>query len=152
GGVWRRLSGDLVFRGVVALSGLVVLAMPALMLVALIVASSLSIHRSGASFLTSPRWDPVRGELGAWPFVYGTIVSSLLALCLAVPVSLGVAIYLSDLAPRRVRRPLGFMVELLAAIPSVVYGFWGIFVLVPLLRESVEPFLERHLGFLPLFR
>src|SRR5262249_24340120 len=76
----------------------------------------------------------------------------LLALCLAVPVSLGLAVFLSDLRPHRLRRPLGFVVELLAAIPSVVYGFWGIVVLVPLLRDSVQPFLGARLGFLPLFR
>src|SRR6202042_1393604 len=104
------------------------------------------------SFLTSTIWDPVHEKFGALPFVYGTVVSSLLALAIAVPVSLGLAIFLSDLAPERVRRPLGFVVELLAAVPSVVYGFWGIFVLVPFLREVVEPHLSARLGFLPLFR
>jgi phosphate transport system permease protein len=94
----------------------------------------------------------VHERFGAWPFIYGTVVSSLLALCLAVPVAIGLAIFLSDLAPHAVRRPLGFVVELLAAIPSVVYGFWGIFVLVPFLRETVEPRLAARLGFLPLFR
>ena len=144
--------GDRIFAGVVRLFGLIVLAVPALMLVALVFASAASIRRTGFSFLTSSRWDPVHEHFGAWPFIYGTVVSSLLALCLAVPVSVGLAIFLSDLAPHRVRRPLGFVVELLAAIPSVVYGFWGIFVLVPVLRETVEPFLIAHLGFLPLFR
>jgi phosphate transport system permease protein len=144
--------GDRIFAGVVRLFGVTVLAVPALMLVALLFASAASIRRSGFSFLTSSRWDPVHDQFGAWPFIYGTVVSSLLALCLAVPVSVGLAVFLSDLAPHRVRKPLGFFVELLAAIPSVVYGFWGIFVLVPVLRETVEPFLLAHLGFLPLFR
>ncbi len=148
----RPQLGDRIFAGVVRLFGLVVLAVPALMLVALLFASAASFRRSGLSFLTSSRWDPVHEQFGAWPFIYGTVVSSLLALCLAVPVSVGLALFLSDLAPHRVRRPLGFVVELLAAIPSVVYGFWGIFVLVPFLRETVEPFLLAHLGFLPLFR
>ena len=148
----RPRLGDRIFRGVVTTFGLTVLAGPAMMLVALVIASLPSIRRTGLSFLTSSRWDPVHEHFGAWPFVYGTLVSSVLALCLAVPVSVGLAIFLSDLAPYRVRRGLGFVVELLAAIPSVVYGFWGIFVLVPLLRDHVEPFLGAHLGFLPLFR
>ncbi len=148
----RLHLGDRIFAGVVRLFGITVLAIPALMLVALLFASAASIRRTGFSFLTSSRWDPVHEQFGAWPFIYGTVVSSLLALCLAVPVSVGLAIYLSDLAPHRVRKPLGFVVELLAAIPSVVYGFWGIFVLVPVLRETVEPFLLSHLGFLPLFQ
>jgi phosphate transport system permease protein len=137
---------------VVTLFGLAVVALPTAMMVALVVASSASIRRSGLDFITSTRWDPVHERFGAWPFIYGTVVSSLLALCLAVPVSVGLAVYLADLAPHRVRRPLGFVVELLAAIPSVVYGFWGIFVLVPFLRETVEPILVRRLGHLPFFR
>jgi phosphate transport system permease protein len=148
----RQQLGDRLFAGVVRLFGLTVLAVPALMLLALLVASAASIRSSGLSFVTSSRWDPVNQHFGAWPFIFGTVVSSLLALCLAVPVSVGLAVFLSDLAPHRVRRPLGFVVELLAAIPSVVYGFWGIFVLVPFLRETVEPLLSRSLGFLPLFR
>jgi phosphate transport system permease protein len=148
----RPHLGDRVFAGVVRFFGGVVLAVPVLMLLALVVASAASIRRTGLSFLTSSRWDPVHQRFGAWPFLYGTVVSSLLALCLAVPVSVGLAVFLSDLAPHRLRRPLGFLVELLAAIPSVVYGFWGIFVLVPFLRERVEPFLGARFGFLPLFR
>ncbi len=144
--------GVRVFHGVVTGLGVVVLALPALMLIALIIASRAALARFGLGFITSSVWDPVHEQFGAWPFIYGTVVSSILALFIAVPVSIGLAIFLSDLAPHRVRRPLGFVVELLAAIPSVVYGFWGIFVLVPFLRDVVEPFLGRHLGFLPLFR
>jgi phosphate transport system permease protein len=139
------------FAFVVRILGIVVAAVPAAMLLALLVASSASIRRTGLAFLSSSRWDPVHERFGAWPFIYGTVASSLLALCLAVPVALGLAIFMSDLAPHRARRPLGFVVELLAAVPSVIYGFWGIFVLVPFLREDVEPLLIRHLGFLPLF-
>ncbi len=148
----RERIGDRLFGGVVRFFGLTVLAVPALMLLALLLASVACIRSTGLSFVTSSRWDPGHRQFGAWPFIYGTVVSSVLALCLAVPVSVGLAVFLSDLAPHWVRRPLRFLVELLAAIPSVVYGFWGIFVLVPLLREHVEPFLTRHLGFLPLFR
>jgi phosphate transport system permease protein len=115
-------------------------------------ASALSLERFGLRFLVGREWDPVHELFGALPFIYGTVVSSLLALAIAVPISLGVAIYLAELAPPWIRRPLGFVVELLAAIPSVVYGLWGIFVLAPWLRGTVEPALERALGFLPLFR
>jgi phosphate transport system permease protein len=114
-------------------------------------ASAPSIRRFGLGFIISTTWDPVRDLFGALPVIFGTVVSSLLALAIAVPVSLGVAIYLAELAPGWVRRPLGFVIELLAAIPSVVYGLWGIFVLAPWLRESVQPGLAKSLGFIPLF-
>lgn len=143
--------GDRAFAGVVTLFALTVLAVPALMVIELARASSLSISAFGLSFLTSSSWDPVHQQFGAWPFIYGTVLSSLIALVLAVPVSIGLALFLSDLAPLRLRKPLGFLVELLAAIPSVVYGFWGIFVLVPILRETVQPFLIKYLGALPFF-
>ena len=143
--------GDRAFAGVVTLFGLTVLAVPALMVIELARAGSLSITTFGLSFLTSSKWDPVHQQFGAWPFIYGTVLSSLIALAIAVPVSIGLAIFLSDLAPLRLRKPLGFLVELLAAIPSVVYGFWGIFVLVPLLRETVEPLLIKYLGAIPFF-
>jgi phosphate transport system permease protein len=143
--------GDRAFAGVVTVFGLTVLAVPALMVIELARASRLSIAAFGLSFLTSSTWDPVHQQFGAWPFIYGTVLSSLIALVIAVPVSIGLAIFLSDLAPLRLRKPLGFLVELLAAIPSVVYGFWGIFVLVPLLRETVEPWLIKYLGAIPFF-
>ncbi|MEP7125673.1 MAG: phosphate ABC transporter permease subunit PstC [Byssovorax sp.] len=146
-----RPTGDRAFRGVMTLFGLTILAVPAMMVAQLVHTSKLSLAKFGLSFLTSTKWDPVHQEFGAWPFIYGTVVSSLLALVIAVPVSIGLAIFLSDLAPSRLRKPLGFLVELLAAIPSVVYGFWGIFVLVPLLRESVEPTIIKYLGSIPFF-
>jgi phosphate transport system permease protein len=144
--------GDRAFAAIVTLFGVIVLAVPVMMLVELLRAGWLSLTTFGAGFVTSSTWDPVNRVFGAFPFIYGTVVSSLIALVIAVPVSLGLAIFLSDLAPHRLRRPLGFTVELLAAIPSVVYGFWGIYVLVPWLRESIEPFLIKRLGSLPLFR
>lgn len=144
--------GDRVFANVLRAFGLLVLAVPAVMVVQLALASMPAIKRFGLGFLRKSTWDPVHLEFGAWPFIYGTVVSSLIALVIAVPVSIGLAIFLSDLAPHRIRKPLGFMVELLAAIPSVVYGFWGIFVLVPWLRESVQPFLAGHFGYLPFFQ
>lgn len=143
---------DKLFNGVTGAAGILVLLLPATMIVQLVFASRLSLARFGTGFLTSSTWDPVRLQFGAWPFIYGTVVSSLLALLIAVPVALGVAIFLAEMCPHRLRKPLGFLVELLAAIPSVVYGFWGIFVLVPLLREKVQPFLGEKLSFLPFFQ
>src|SRR5204863_2082849 len=134
-----------------AFAGLVIVSLTAIAL-EMLRASHPSLVQFGLGFVFSKIWDPVREVFGALPFVYGTIASSLLALCLAVPVSLGVAIFLSELAPPWLRTPLGFLVELLAAVPSVVYGLWGIFVLCPWLREDVEPALGKMLGFLPFFQ
>ena len=112
----------------------------------------LSIREFGFGFLTGRTWDPIKGQFGALPFIYGTVVSSVLALLIAVPLSIGVAIFLVEQAPRRIARPIAFLVELLAAIPSVVYGLWGIFVLAPFLREHVFPPLGRWFGWLPFFQ
>ena len=144
--------GDFVFRRTTAaLAALVILALVA-MVFAMIESSSKSLAQFGFGFVFSRVWDPVRDVYGALPFIYGTVASSLLALCFAVPISLGVAIFLSELAPVWLRNPVGFLVELLAAVPSVVYGLWGVFALTPWLRETVEPLLGRWLGFLPLFQ
>jgi phosphate transport system permease protein len=118
----------------------------------LYVGSRMAIDRFGFDFLTSSAWDPVAQQFGAVPLIFGTLVSSLLALVIAVPLSLGVAIFLTEFAPQRIRQPIAFLIELLAAIPSVVYGLWGIFFLIPLLRESVFPLLRDWLGFLPFFQ
>lgn len=144
--------GDFVFRRTTAaLAALVILALAA-MAFAMIESSSKSLAHFGFGFVFSRVWDPVRDVYGALPFIYGTVASSLLALCFAVPISLGVAIFLSELAPVWLRNPVGFLVELLAAVPSVVYGLWGVFALTPWLRETVEPLLGRWLGFLPFFQ
>jgi phosphate transport system permease protein len=112
----------------------------------------LAITRYGLGFVTGSTWDPVTEEFGAFPLIVGTLLSSLLALLIAVPLSLGVAIYLTEFAPQALRQPVAFVIELLAAIPSVVYGLWGIFVLIPILKAHVFPFLRDSLGFLPLFQ
>ncbi|HEY3445436.1 MAG TPA: phosphate ABC transporter permease subunit PstC [Myxococcales bacterium] len=143
--------GDLVFRRLTAAFALVVVLLLAAMALELARASALSLGKFGWGFVGSTAWDPVRETFGALPFVYGTVVSSLLALALAVPVSLGVAVFLAELAGPRLRTAMSFVVELLAAVPSVIYGLWGVFVLAPWLRETVEPLLARALGFLPLF-
>src|SRR5215813_3896024 len=114
--------------------------------------SKLAFQRFGFDFLGRSIWDPVAERFGALPFIYGTIVSSLLALIIAVPISLGVAIFLVEKAPRSLSNPILFVVQLLAAIPSVVYGLWAMFVLAPLLREQIYPKLQSVFGFLPLFQ
>jgi phosphate transport system permease protein len=114
--------------------------------------SALSRHAFGWHFLTKQIWDPVAEDFGALPFIYGTLVSSAVALLIAIPLGVGVAIFLAELAPRKVSDSCAFLIELLAAIPSVVYGLIGIFVLVPVMRQYVQPFLIQALGFMPLFR
>jgi phosphate transport system permease protein len=143
---------DRLFRATVLTVALSVLAITAVVAFELIRNSRLPIHRFGWSFLWGTTWDPVAEQFGALPFLYGTLVSSAVALLIAVPMGLGVAIFLSELAPRWLSDPVAFLVELLAAIPSVIYGLIGIFVLVPLVRNVLEPLLSSTLGFLPLFQ
>jgi len=144
--------GDKVFKTTTMLFALFVFALVFLMGYEMVRGSELSLKQFGWKFLTTSKWDPVAEEYGALPVIFGTLVSSLLALLIALPLSIGVAIFLSELAPRWLERPVSFLVELLAAIPSIVYGLWGIFVLVPWLRNSVEPFLIKNAGFLPFFK
>jgi phosphate transport system permease protein len=112
-----------------------------------------ALREFGVGFITSSDWDPVKGRFGAAPALYGTVVSSAIALVIATPLALGSAIFLSEFAPRWLRQPVAFTVDLLAAIPSVIYGLWGVFVLVPIVRDHVTPFLKDtlHLGGTPLF-
>ncbi len=145
-------TGDAVFRALLLLSASLLLVIVSTMVLAMASNSMLSIREFGLGFLTSRTWDPIKGEFGALPFVYGTIVSSIVALVIAVPLSLGVAVFLVEQAPHRIARPIAFLVELLAAIPSVVYGLWAIFVLAPFLRVYIEPPLARWFGWLPFFQ
>jgi phosphate transport system permease protein len=133
------------------LCGLAVLGVLALIVFELMLRSRLSWHAFGLSFFSGSDWDPVNEQFGALPFVYGTLVSSLLALVIAVPLAVGVAVFTTEMCPRMLRGPLSFFVELLAAIPSVIYGLWAIFVLVPLLSQYVQPFLAKTLGWTGLF-
>ena len=143
---------DRLFRVVVSLFAGCVILVLAGMTLQMTHAALPALKHFGLGFLVGREWNPVLEDYGALPMVFGTLVSSLLALILAVPVALGVAIYLAELAPLWIRRPLGLVVELLAAIPSVIYGLWGIFVLAPWLREGPQPFLAKHFGFLPFFQ
>lgn len=143
---------DSAFRMTTAAFALFIAGLVILILIEMGRNSTLTFAKFGLSFVTAQIWDPVREEFGALPFVYGTAVSSLIGLLIAVPVSIGVGIFLTELAPRKLTTPISFLVQLLAAIPSVVYGLWGIFVLAPLLREQVYPAIQSRLGFLPIFQ
>jgi phosphate transport system permease protein len=142
---------DVLFRNAVLLCSVSIIAVMGLFFYELIVRSKLSIARFGFSFFTGNVWDPVSGDFGALPFIYGTLVSSLLALVLAVPLAVGVSVFVTELCPRFLRNILSFMVELLAAIPSVIYGLWGIFVLAPILHSTVQPWLSQYLGWTGFF-
>ena len=142
---------DRAFRWVMLLCALSIFAIVGLILSQLIIRSNLSLHRFGAGFFFSSAWNPVTGEYGAFTFIYGTLVSSAVALVIAVPLAVGVAVFLTEMCPRWLRSTLAFLTELLAAIPSVVYGLWGVFVLVPLLRTTIDPVLAKTLGWTGLF-
>jgi phosphate transport system permease protein len=151
GDLQGRRWGDTVFRVVLTLFGVVVIPLVAAIGIKLTDASLLAIHRFGIAFLWTSVWDPVHNVFGALPFIYGTVVSSALALVIGVPISLGVAVYLAEIASSRAAGVLSFFVELLAAIPSVILGLWGIFVLIPAVRTYAEMWLSQTLGWLPLF-
>ena len=145
--------GDRVYRGAITTFAACIPLLLVLIAIEVGVAAWPALRNFGFSFLVTSDWDPVNGAFGAAPALYGTIVSSLLALLIATPLAIGVAIYLSEFAPNWLRQPVSFLVDLLAAVPSVVYGLWGIFVLIPLLREHIVPFFRDtlHLGATPLF-
>lgn len=144
--------GDRLFKLITFLAAALIAAIVILMVVEMVRNSILPFKAFGLGFLWHTTWDPVFEKFGALPFIYGTVISSVIALVLAVPVSLGIAIFLVEQAPRKLADPISFVIQLLAAIPSVVYGLWGIFVLAPTLRQHVYPHLESTLGFLPFFK
>ena len=142
---------DRIFRYAMTGCALAVLVVLLLIVFELVSRSTLSWHAFGLKFFAASDWDPVNEKFGALPFIFGTLVSSLVALVIAVPLSVGVAVFTTEMCPKQLRAPLSFFVELLAAIPSVIYGLWAIFVLVPLLGSYVEPFLGKALGWTGLF-
>jgi phosphate transport system permease protein len=150
GRVGRVGKGELGFRVGTGLFGLVLIFIVAAIGFELTRQSMLSIQKFGLNFWRTQTWDPVLGEFGALPFIWGTLYSSILALVIATPVALGIAVFISELCPAWLKQPLVFLTELLAAIPSIVYGLWGIFVLVPLVR-SLEMSTPQTLRQLPLF-
>ena len=145
--------GDRIYEIVTTVCALVVPALVVAIAVAVFAAAWPAFAKLGLSIVTTSDWDVAGGHFGAAPAIFGTIVSSIVALIIATPLAIGVAIFLSEFSPSWLRQPVGFLVDLLAAIPSVVYGLWGIFVLIPLLREHVMPFLRDtlHLGATPFF-
>jgi phosphate transport system permease protein len=142
---------DRIFKSAMTVCGLAVLAVLVLIVSQLISGSGLSWHAFGFKFFGGSDWNPVSEQFGALPFIYGTLVSSLLALIIAVPLAVGVAVFTTEMCPKALRGPLSFFVELLAAIPSVIYGLWAMFILVPLLSGYVQPFLAKTLGWTGLF-
>ncbi|HET6841847.1 MAG TPA: phosphate ABC transporter permease subunit PstC [Candidatus Angelobacter sp.] len=147
----HRAYADATFRSLVIACGLAILAIVGLILFELITQSHLSLRQFGLKFLARSIWDPNIDDYGALPFIYGTLVSSFLGLLIAVPLSVGTALFLTEICPRQIRAVLSLCVELLAAIPSVIYGLWGIFVLVPFLRLHLEPFLQHYFLWTGLF-
>jgi phosphate transport system permease protein len=142
---------DNLFGWAMRLCGLAVIVLLCLIVYELVIGSQLSWHAFGWKFFGQSDWNPVEDQYGALPFIYGTLVSSLVALIIAVPLSVGVAVFITEMCPMRLRGILSFTTELLAAIPSVIYGIWAMFILVPLLRSYVQPFLGKTLGWTGLF-
>ena len=148
----RGPTVDGVYKGALAAAAAVVFLIVALIVIEITHGSLLSIRTLGWGFLVQTQWDPVADHYGALPYLYGTLVSSILALVLAVPLGIGSAVFLAELAKGKAAATVSFVMELLAAIPSIVYGIWGFFVLAPFLRTLLEPWLIANFGFLPLFR
>ena len=151
GNLARWAVGDHLFKWLTLLMALSVFALIIIIGYELAHASSQALRKFGWRFLFSSEWDPVNERFGALPFIFGTLVSSAIALVIAVPLSVATAVYLTELAPQWLRQPLTVFIELLAAVPSVILGLWGIFVMVPWLREHLFPWLRSAFGFLPLF-
>ena len=146
----RQTVLDLLFRNLTRLAAFTVLALLAAIIGSLIVGSLPAIHTFGLGFLTSTEWDPVNDNFGALVPIIGTLITSGIALLIAIPVSFGIAIFLTELSPNWLRRPLGIAVELLAGIPSIIYGMWGLFIFAPLFADHVEPWINNHIGMLPV--
>jgi phosphate transport system permease protein len=146
----RAWHGDHLAYGVVYVSAASIVAITALLVFELWTHSTLSVAKFGWGFFITRTWDPIKGEFGALPFIYGTVVTSILALLFAIPLGVGAAIFLAELAPSKLSDPMTFLIELLAAVPSVIIGLMGIFVLIPALK-AVVPALKSVFGFLPIF-
>ena len=148
----RRFGADQAFALGLRLASLFVLGAVVLLILETWSGARPALHAYGLPFLGGTAWDPVAEKFGALPYIVGTLVTSAIALLLAVPFGVGAAVFLAEIAPPRPASVVSFMIELLASIPSIVYGLWGVFVLAPVLRSGLEPWLIHHLGFLPLFQ
>jgi len=140
---------DAIFRNLTRFFAFFVFSLLAAILASLAIGGSLSIQKFGIEFLWSDEWDPVQEKFGALVPIAGTLVTSAIALTIAIPVSFGIAIFLTELSPAWLRRPLGTAIEMLAAIPSIIYGMWGLFVFVPVFQAHVQPLLQKTLGAIP---
>ena len=140
---------DAAFRNLTRLAAFLVFSLLAAILVSLLIGSTLSLKAFGAAFLWTEEWDPVQEKFGALVPIVGTLVTSAIALAIAIPVSFGIAIFLTELSPVWLRRPLGTAIEMLAAIPSIIYGMWGLFIFAPVFQSHVQPFLQQTLGAIP---
>ncbi|NLE10699.1 MAG: phosphate ABC transporter permease subunit PstC [Actinobacteria bacterium] len=145
-------KGDSLFAVFAALSGVLILLVLAWMVVSTTGTALPVFSSQGISFITSSEWSPGDGQFGALAFIYGTIVTSVIALVIAVPLSLGVSLFLTEYSPKRVKGIVGYAIDLLAAVPSVIYGLWGVFVLLPIFLQPVADFLAEYLGFIPIFK
>jgi len=145
----RNAAMDALFKNLTRFFAFAVLSLLAAILVSLVMGSQITLEKYGISFLWSAEWDPVNNEYGALVPIVGTLVTSAIALLIAVPVSFGIALFLTELSPTWLRRPLGTAIEMLAAIPSIIYGMWGLFIFAPLFKQYVQPFLIATLGGIP---
>ncbi|MGE5624115.1 MAG: phosphate ABC transporter permease subunit PstC [Bacillota bacterium] len=147
---WRDSVADLLFRSLTQLAALTVLGLIVAIMLVLVAKAWPAFHTFGLKFFTSSDWDPVLGKFSAVTSIYGTLVTSLIALIIAVPVSFGIALFVTELAPQWLRRPVSTAIELLAAIPSIIYGMWGLFVFAPVFAAKAQPWISAHLGHWPL--
>jgi phosphate transport system permease protein len=143
-------TGDRVFHALVVVAAAIIPLTLAGIVVLLLIDSFPALGRYGAGFLASSTWDPVTEQFGAASYVFGTVVTSLIALLLATPIGVACALFIAEYAPRRLGEPVGFLIALLAAIPSIIYGLWGFFILAPVMRSAIEPFLKNTLGNVPV--
>ncbi len=143
--------GDVLFKGIAVLAAVAAVLLLALITWKILALAWPAIQKYGIEFIWTDAWDPVKENFGALAFIYGTVVTAAIALVLATPLAIAIALFLTEIAPRRLAAPIATMVELLAAIPSVVLGLWGILVFGPWVRDTLEPWLQSVLGFLPIF-
>lgn len=148
----QGIKGDNLFRGFTLAMACSIIGILALMTFEMVTESLPAFTKFGPGFVASSAWDAVQEEFGALPFLYGSVISSILAIALATPLSVGTALFITELAPRKLGAMTASLVELLAAIPSVIYGLWGVMVMTPWLQQTVQPFLIKHFGFLPFFQ
>jgi phosphate transport system permease protein len=149
GRMGRHRLEDAAFRGTTKLFALGVLLLLGAVMVALFIGGLPAMRAFGFGFLVDQTWNPVKQIFGGAPAIYGTLLTSFIAMLIGVPLALGVAIFLTELCPPVLRRPIGVLIELLAAIPSIIYGIWGLFILAPFLQLTVQPFLKETLGNIP---